>query len=99
MRWLIRRHGYYWLKIFKYYITYAKGCQHSLRYGAVKSRPIEEMYLILKPWPFRGWAIDLIGKIHLPSSVDHTFIIIATNYFTKYVEPVPVKKVEQSDMI
>ena len=26
MRWLIRRHGYFWPTILKDYITYSKGC-------------------------------------------------------------------------
>jgi hypothetical protein len=25
--------------------------------------PASELHSIVKPWPFRGWAIDLIGEI------------------------------------
>ncbi|GKV01604.1 hypothetical protein SLEP1_g14149 [Rubroshorea leprosula] len=61
--------------------------------------PASKIHLIVKPWPFRGWAIDLIGKIYPPSSKGHSFIIVATNYFTKWVEARPMKKVEQGDVI
>ena len=54
--------------------------------------PAIELHSIVKPWPFRGWAIDLIGKIHLISSKGHNFILVATEYFTKWVEAVPLKK-------
>jgi len=54
---------------------------------------------IIKPWPFRGWAIDLIGQIYPPSSKGHKFILVATDYFTKWVEAIPLKKVTSANMI
>jgi len=50
-------------------------------------------------WPFRGWAIDLIGQIYPPSSKGHKFILVATDYFTKWVEAIPLKKVISVNMI
>ncbi|XP_059649915.1 uncharacterized protein LOC132295623 [Cornus florida] len=43
--------------------------------------------------------MDLIGKVYPPSSKQHCFIIVATDYFTKWVEAVPMKSVHQEDMI
>ena len=43
--------------------------------------------------------MDLIGKIPPTSSKGHNFILVATDYFTKWVEVVPLKKVEQKDVI
>jgi len=54
---------------------------------------------IIKPWPFRGWVIDLIGQIYPLSSKGHKFILVATNYFTKWVEAIPLKKVTSANMI
>jgi len=54
---------------------------------------------IIKPWLFRGWTIDLIGQIYLPSSKWHKFILAATDYFTKWVESIPLKKVTSANMI
>ncbi|XP_048229098.1 uncharacterized protein LOC125369869 [Ricinus communis] len=48
---------------------------------------------------FKGWAIVLIGKIYLASSKGHSFVIVATDYFIKRVEAIPIKKVEQKDVI
>ena len=54
---------------------------------------------IIKPWPFRGWAIDMIGQIYPPSSKGHKFILVANDYFTKWVEAIPLKKVTSANMI
>ena len=54
---------------------------------------------IIKSWPFRGWGIDLIGQIYPPSSKIHKFILVATDYFTKWVEAIPLKIVTSREMI
>jgi hypothetical protein len=54
---------------------------------------------IIKPWPFRGWGIDLIGQINPPSSKGHKFVLLATDYFTKWVEAIPLKKVTSENMV
>ena len=54
---------------------------------------------IIKPWPFRGWRIDLIGQIFLLSSKGHKFILVATDYFTKWVEAIPLKMVTSKSMV
>ena len=54
---------------------------------------------IIKPWPFRGSGIDLIWQIYPPSSKNHKFILIATDYFTKWVEAIPLKIVTSKEMI
>ena len=58
-----------------------------------------ELHSIVKPWPFRGWVMDLIRKIYLASSKEHNFILVATDYFTKWVKVVPLKKVEHKYVI
>ncbi|XP_043700034.1 uncharacterized protein K02A2.6-like [Telopea speciosissima] len=43
--------------------------------------------------------MDLIGKILPPATRGHCFIIVATDYFTKWVEAVPMKGVSQTELI
>ncbi|XP_059654615.1 uncharacterized protein LOC132301374 [Cornus florida] len=57
------------------------------------------MLPIVKIWPFRGWALDFIEKLRPPSLDGHTHIVVATNYFTKWVEAIPLKTYEQSTVI
>ena len=43
--------------------------------------------------------MDMIGKIHPASSKGHEWILAITDYFTKWVEAVPMKKVKSEDVI
>ena len=38
------------------------------------------------PWPFSVWGIDVIGRIAPKASNGHEYILVAINYFTKWVE-------------
>jgi hypothetical protein len=43
--------------------------------------------------------MDMIGKINPPSSKGHQFILAITDYFTKWVEAIPMKSVASRDVI
>ena len=38
------------------------------------------------PWPFAVWEIDIIGEVRLKASNGHRYIIVAINYFSKWVK-------------
>jgi len=99
MKWMIRRNGYHWPTILEDCFKYFKGCQGCQKFGNIQREPASAMNPIIKPWLFRGWAIDLIGQIYLPSSKGHKFILVATNYFTKWVEVIPLKKGTSANVI
>jgi hypothetical protein len=48
---------------------------------------------------FRGWGLDFIGEIHSSSSKGHRFILVATNYFTKWTEVVPLRNMMHKEVI
>lgn len=99
MKWLLRRYNYYWPSILKDCISYAKGYQACQKHGSVQQVPTKELQPIIKPWSFREWVMDLIGKVLPPSSGQHYFIIVATNYFTKWDKAIPCMAVTQTTMI
>ena len=99
MKWVIRRSGYFWPIILEDCFEYYKGCQHCQRFGNVQKSPTSAMNSIIKPWPFRGWGIDLVGQIFPPSSRGHNFILLATDYFTKWVEAIPLKTITSKNMV
>jgi hypothetical protein len=78
---------------------YYNECQDCKKFGNIQRVPASALNPIIKPWPFRGWGIDLIGQINLPSSKGHKFVLLATDYFTKWVEAIPLKKVTSENMI
>nr|KYP59339.1 Pro-Pol polyprotein [Cajanus cajan] len=80
-------------------IEFAKSCEECQKHGPIQRVLASELHLIIKSWPFQGWAIDIIGQIHPPSSKNHKYILVAIDYFTKWVEVIPLKEVEQKDII
>ena len=91
MKWIIRRSGYFWPTMLEDCFAYYKGCQDCQRFGNIQRLPTSVMNPIIKPWPFRGWRIDIIGQIYPPSSKGHKLVVVATDYFTKWVETIPLK--------
>jgi hypothetical protein len=57
------------------------------------------LHPIIEPWPFRGWALDFIGQIHPASSEGHRFVLVATDYFTKWIEAIPLKNMMHREVI
>ncbi|PKI56803.1 hypothetical protein CRG98_022761 [Punica granatum] len=40
------------------------------------------------PWPFSMWDMDVIGPINPKASNRHMFILVAIDYFTKWIEAI-----------
>jgi hypothetical protein len=99
MKWLLRRACFYWHTMiadcFRYYKVY-EACQ---KYGDVQLVLAALMNPIIKHWPFRGWELDFIGKIHPPLTKGHCFVIVATDYFTKWTEVIPLKNMTHKEVI
>ena len=45
--------------------------------------------------PFEQWGIDIIGEIKPNSSLQHKYFLTATDYFTRWVEAIPLHKVNE----
>ena len=43
--------------------------------------------------------MDFIGQINPPSSKEHRFVLVATDYFTKWSEAVPLKNMTHREVI
>ncbi|XP_006605138.1 uncharacterized protein [Glycine max] len=99
MKWLLFRQGLYWPSMLKDCIEFAKGCQECQKHAGIQHVPASELHSIIKPWPFRGWALDLIGEIKPASSKNQRYIIVGIDYFTKWIEAVPLPNVDQEAVI
>lgn len=85
------RMGYYWQTMQKDSFSFVKKCHQCQQHNNLIHAPAQELRSQVASWPFSAWGLDLIGKISPPSSQGHTFIITATDYFTKWVEAVPLR--------
>eukprot|EP00253_Pinus_taeda_P031196 PITA_31196 len=54
----------------------------------LKSLPLK---LVHANGPFQQWGLDFIGDINPHSSGHHKWILVATDYFTKWIEAIPTK--------
>jgi hypothetical protein len=80
-------------------VKYQKCCEACQRFGNIQLARAGVMNSIMKLWPFRGWGLDFIGEIHPGSSKGHRFILVATDYFTKWTEAVPLRNMTYQEVI
>jgi hypothetical protein len=99
MNWLLWRVGFYWPTIMDDCIKYQKGCEACQKFRNRQLAPASVMNPIDKPWPFRGWGLDFIGEIYPGSSKGHRFILVATDYFTKWTEAIPLRNMTHREVI
>ena len=84
----ILRAGSYWLTMESDCYEYMKKCHKCQIYAdKIHVAPAPLKYLS-SPWPFSIWGIDMIGMIEPKASNGHRFILVAIDYFTKWVEAV-----------
>ena len=65
---------------------YTKTCHKCQIYTDRINVPLTPLNIMSPPWPFSMWGIDMIGMIELKASNRHRFILVAIDYFTKWVE-------------
>jgi hypothetical protein len=99
MNWLLRRVGFYCPTMMDDCIKYQKGCKVCQRFRNIQLAHVSVMNSIVKPWPFRGWGLDFIGEIHHGSSKGHWFILVATDYFTKWTKVVLLRNMTHREII
>ncbi|GJU35391.1 reverse transcriptase domain-containing protein [Tanacetum coccineum] len=83
------RTGYYWPTMHKDARALIKACQECQVHKPVPRNPQEKLNPITSPWPFYKWGIDIAGPFpEGPGKVK--FLIVAMDYFTKWIEAKPV---------
>ncbi|GLJ21637.1 hypothetical protein SUGI_0402860 [Cryptomeria japonica] len=85
--------GYFWPTLFKDAHAYVRKCDpcqkfsSKLKYeGALPLNPVSVEA------PFVQWGIDFIREIVERSGRGHRWIIVATDYFTKWIEAIPTRR-------
>jgi hypothetical protein len=49
--------------------------------------------------PFEQWGLDVVAEINLNSLKLHKYILTATNYFSKWTEAIPLKVINDNEVI
>ena len=78
--------------MFKYAYNFVKNCEKCQLLTGCPQLAALPLRLVVIEEPFHQWGIDFIGPLSLSSSARHIYILIETDYFTKWVEAIPTKK-------
>ena len=49
-----------------------------------------ELNMIPIAWPFAQWGLDMVGPLRKSSPGGHTFLLVAVDKFSKWIEAKPV---------
>ena len=79
------RQGYYWSMIQKDAADFIRKCDSCQRYANIQRRPVVKLTPLIAPWPFAQWWMDIVGPFP-PTTGQRKFLLVAVNYFTKWVE-------------
>ncbi|CAM8983891.1 unnamed protein product [Rhodiola kirilowii] len=78
--------GFYWPNIFKDTYDFVKSCNECQRTGNIARRDEMPQKGILEVEIFDVWGVDFMGP--LPSSQGNSFILVAVDYVSKWVEAI-----------
>ena len=92
----IMRASYYWLTMESDYIKHVRICHCCQAYQDRKNASSQPLHSLAAPWPFSAWGMDVIEPMILNASNCHEYILVAIDYFTKWVEVTSYKSVTQA---
>ena len=88
----IRSAGYWWPHLVRDVKLYVGSCDQCQRTGAPAFRNHWPLTPVIPIALFEKWGIDFVGPINPVSSRRNRYIILATDYATKWVEAKPTRK-------
>ncbi|KAL0394444.1 UNVERIFIED_CONTAM: Gag-Pol polyprotein [Sesamum latifolium] len=94
----VARQGYFWPTLVKDAAEFAKKCESCQRYAALIHSPATPMEPIQIASPFDQWGIDIVRPF-APAVAQKKFMIVAVEYFTKWVEVEAVAKIFEREVI
>ena len=84
----ILRAGYFWLTMENDCCIHVRKCLKCQKYADNINVSLTALNVLSASWPFSMWGIDIIRAIEPKASNGHRFILVAIDYFTKWVEVV-----------
>ena len=75
---------------------YVKKCDQCQRFAPNIHQPSGTLNPLSSPWPFAQWGLDILGPF--PKAVGNKrFLLVGTDYFTKWVEAEPLANIRDVD--
>ena len=94
----IIRQGYYWPTLEEDCVIYVRRCVKCQLHADKIHAPSSSLHPLSSPWPFSMWAFDIIGPLGDPNAQikQKSFILTATEYFTKWTEAAAFAEIKGS---
>ncbi|GJV73639.1 reverse transcriptase domain-containing protein [Tanacetum coccineum] len=92
------RQGYCWPTMHADAKIEVDKCDSCQIHSPIPRLPKTFMTSIMAPWPFYQWGMDILGPL-TPARGGAKFVIVAIDYFTKWVEAKPLVKITGKEMI
>jgi transposase InsO family protein len=73
-----------------------KACQ---RFAMKPHAPASELRTIPVAWPFTQWGLDQVGPLPKSSRGSHTYLLVAIDKFSKWIEAIPVTNQEATTAV
>lgn len=80
----------------KYATILVQKCDKCQRFANVPKIPMEELVLIVGPWPFTQCRIDIVRPLPMGKG-QIRFLVVVIDYFTKWVEVKPLAKITKKN--
>ena len=91
----ILRARYYWPTLFRDAHAHVRKCDTCQRCVVRQAKAAGPLKPVIISEPFEQWGIDVIVEINPNSSLQHKYIMTTTDYFTRWVEAIPWRKVNE----
>ncbi|CAM8988114.1 unnamed protein product [Rhodiola kirilowii] len=95
----VKRMGYYWPTVVQDCVDFAKKCNACQFNANFIHQPPEHLHPTVASWPFEAWGLDVVGPINPKASNGHTYILAATDYFSKWAEAVTLREVKKENVV
>ncbi|VFQ98450.1 unnamed protein product [Cuscuta campestris] len=89
--------GYFWPTIVRDCGEYVRKCKVCQEFQRVPGRPATNYTPISTTIPFARWGVDLVGILPRGTG-NNTYLVVAIDYFTKWVEAAPVPTITEEQM-
>ncbi|VFQ95106.1 unnamed protein product [Cuscuta campestris] len=89
--------GYFWPTIIRDCAEYVRKCKVCQEFQRMPGRPATNYTPISTAIPFARWGIDLVGILPRGTG-NNTYLVVAIDYFTKWVEAAPVPTITAEQM-
>ncbi|KAL0402390.1 UNVERIFIED_CONTAM: hypothetical protein Slati_4268900 [Sesamum latifolium] len=92
------RAGYFWPTMKQDAKHLVSKCERCQKHSSLIHQPVEPLTTMLSSCPFTQWGIDIVGPFPVASG-QRKFLLVAIDYFTKWVEAEPLARITEGEVI